>query len=382
MTSFTEIVPTANYILKKYDLCDNCLGRLFSKQLRLSSNKILGKKIRKTLNSYSKKCYICKNLLSNLKSYVNMMEDSSSGYQYSTILVGAMVKPSIVDRDDLIRSTFKLRGIDGIKTDITKELSNQFTRKNKKIVDFLDPDLTFTINFKDESCVVRSKQIYFQGRYTKSIRDISQKQKSCSNCKGKGCRVCTFHGIEQFDSIEGKISEYLFSKFGGTIAKFTWIGGEDKSSLVLGSGRPFFVKLQNPQKRNARIPQNLNLNLVQISHLKLIRELPKFPQFTSLIEIHVHSKSKIDSKNLKNLKTLSKTPAVVYEKSGKRTEKEIYNVKYRTKSDNDVIVTVHAEGGLPVKRFVESDDVVPGISSLLGNSCSCTRFDFLDVYLK
>ena len=382
MTSFTEIIPTANHILKKYDLCDYCLGRLFSKQLRLSSNNLLGKKIRKTLKSSSSKCYVCKNLLLNLKPYVNMMHDSSSKYEYSTMLVGAIIKPSIIDRDDLIRSTFKLRGIDGIKTDITKELSNQFTRKNKKMIDFLDPDLTFTVNFKNESCTVRSKYICFQGRYTKLARGISQKQKPCINCKGKGCYTCNFHGIAQFDSVEGKVSEYLFSKFGGTITKFTWIGGEDKSSLVLGGGRPFFVKLQNPQKRNMRISQNLNLNSIYISRFKIIREFPKFPSFTSLIEIHIHSKSKIESRNLKKLKIIPNTPVIIYEKSGKRTEKAIYDIKYKKKSDDGVVVTVHAEGGLPVKRFVESDDVVPGISATLGNLCHCTRFDFLDVYLK
>ena len=40
---------------------------------------------------------------------------------------------------------------------------------------------------------------------------------------------------------------------------------------------------------------------------------------------------------------------------------------------------IKAEGGLPVKRFVNSDDVSPGISQILNTSCMCQEFDFLDI---
>ncbi|MDH3192560.1 MAG: pseudouridine synthase, partial [Nitrosopumilus sp.] len=162
MTSIKEILPSAFQIIKKFDLCDNCLGRLFSKPLSSSSNKLLGKKIRKNLKIYSVKCYVCKNLLSNLTPYLKLMLESCSKYEYSSILVGAIIKPSIIDRDDYIRSKYKLRGIESVKTDITKELAKQFIRKTKKKLDYLDPEITFTINFKDESCHVRSKSISLQ----------------------------------------------------------------------------------------------------------------------------------------------------------------------------------------------------------------------------
>ncbi len=121
-----------------------------------------------------------------------------------------MIKPSIIDRDDYIRSKYKLKGIDSVKTDISKELRKSFSRKTKKIIDFLDPDVTFTVNLKDESCQMRSKSIFLSGRYIKTLRGIPQKQNSCENCFGKGCRICNFHGISEFDSIEGIISKFFF----------------------------------------------------------------------------------------------------------------------------------------------------------------------------
>ena len=58
------------------------------------------------------------------------MLDSSSHYTFKTYGVGLLIKPSIVDRDDFIRSKYKLKGIDSIKTDIAKELIKLFTKKN------------------------------------------------------------------------------------------------------------------------------------------------------------------------------------------------------------------------------------------------------------
>ncbi len=201
MSNYQQIIPIANKITKKYPLCNYCLGRLFSKQLHLSSNKLLGKKLNQ--NS-TEKCYVCKNLFDNLNHFLKLMLDKSFDYSFKTFNIGVMIKPSIVDRDDFIRSQYKLKGIDSIKTDITKEMGKLYSKNTKKTIDHLDPDITFTINFKEELCELRSKSITLSGRYVKSERGFSQKQKSCDNCFGKGCRICNFHGIVEYDeSIKG-----------------------------------------------------------------------------------------------------------------------------------------------------------------------------------
>ena len=378
MSDYQKVMPVANDIIKKYGLCDHCMGRLFSKQLGLSSNRLLGKKLNKNQRLHVK-CFICKNLFDNLEYFLKLMIESSSNYSYSSFSVGAMIKPSIVDRDDHIRSQYKLRGIDSIKTDVTKQLGKSFSRKTRKLVDHLDSEITFTINLRDDLCELRSKSITFSGRYVKTARGLPQKQKSCDNCFGKGCRSCHFHGISEFDSVEGMISKFLFAKIGGTLAKFTWIGGEDQSSLVLGSGRPFFVKIQNPNKRDLESSE-ADLDSLKLRCLHLVCESPKKPvKFNSSLSVRISTDSEIDSQNLKKLKDLPNRPVVVYENSGKRSEKKIFNVKYRKNSKNTFTLIMKAEGGLPVKRFVSGDDVVPGISNILDMRCICEEFDFLDV---
>ena len=378
MSEYTKIIPIANQILKKHELCDNCLGRLFSKKLHLSSNKLLGKKLKKNKNS-TKKCYICKNLFENLNHFLKIMFDVSSDYSFRTFSVGSILKPSVVDRDDYIRSQYKLKGIDSIKTDITKELAKAFSKKTKCTIDNRNPEFTFTVNIKDESSQIRSKSITFSGRYIKTVKGLSQKQKSCENCSGKGCRVCNFHGIAEFDSVEGIISQLLFEKIGGTVAKFTWIGGEDKSSLVLGSGRPFFVKIQNPNKRKLRLSLK-TFSSLKINKLKIVTDSPKKPlKFISSIRMKISSESVLDSKNLKKLKDLLKSPVVVYDVSGKRSEKKVFTVKYEKISQNEFSLFVKADGGLPIKRFVDGDNVSPSVSSILGIECKSNEFDFLDI---
>jgi len=85
---------------------------------------------------------------------------------------------------------------------------------------------------------------------------------------------------------------------------------------------------------------------------------------------------------MKNLRILLTAPVVVYEKSGKRSEKCISDLKYKKTSKNSFTLFIKAEGGLPVKRFVDGDDVTPGIRQIINDKCTCITFDFLEIDLK
>ena len=75
-------------------------------------------------------------------------------------------------------------------------------------------------------------------------------------------------------------------------------------------------------------------------------------------------------------------PITVYEKSGKRYEKKIFDLTYKKNSTNVFTVIISAEGGFPIKRFVIGDDVLPNISSVLDTTCMVQEFDFLDIIVK
>ncbi|MFN3653898.1 MAG: tRNA pseudouridine(54/55) synthase Pus10 [Candidatus Nitrosotenuis sp.] len=381
-TEFALVLAQSKKILKEYDLCDYCLGRLYAKKLGLASNKQLGRKIRKDIRKKNTKCYICKNVFESLTQYLAKMLEISNDYEFRTFLVGAILKPSILDRDDQIRSQFKLRGIDSVKTNITRELVKQFVKKTRKKYYPAEPDLTFTVDFKTESCGVQSRPLYVSGRYIKQIRGIPQKQKPCENCSGKGCLSCNRHGMSDFNSVEGMICKYLFERFGAQQAKITWIGGEDASSLVLGQGRPFFAKIINPMKRSPKLQKKIKSDKIIIKSLKLIKKMPVGPvQFVSKTKILVHTENPVSPNDLLRLDQLKKTTLAIYENSGKRAEKLIYDVSYKKESDNSFYLYLRADGGVPLKRLVSGENVFPNISEIISNNSKCETFDFEDIKL-
>lgn len=379
MPDYQQAAVTAGMILKEYDLCDYCLGRLFSRQMRLASDRLLGRRLKQ---GSGHGCHVCRGLFEHAGRLLDMIAETASRYSFSTFCLGAILRPSMMDRDDHIRSKYKLKGADGIKTGITRNLSKAFSKRVQKRSDCLNPDLTITLNLKDQSCAIRSKSVTMYGRYVKNARGISQKQKPCQNCFGRGCLACSLHGISGFDSVEGMISKGVFSGLGGTTAKFTWIGGEDKSSLVLGDGRPFFIRVKNPLRRDPELVA-IQSDSVSVNGLRAVARPPGRPvAFESIIRIRVLAADCVDSESLRRLKAIPKSPVVVYDKSGRRSEKKIASLLYRKNSPDCFTVTVRAEGGLPVKRFVLGDDVSPGISQTLGIPCRCDTFDFLDIQTR
>ena len=384
LEEYDKIILQSKSILKEYDLCDNCLGRFFISSAHLSSERMLGNKIRKLINSRAvTKCYICKNLFSNAVLYVKMMQNASMRYEFSTFTVGAILKQSIIERDDKLRSKFHLHGVDGIKTAVTRELGKKFARKTRTRIDHLLPDIVFTINFRTEQCDVKTKPIFLYGRYIKNKRGLPQKEESCQDCKGKGCIFCNNHGIVSFDSVEGKISQFLYEKFETNQVKFTWIGGEDKTSLVMGNGRPFFAKLLSPKKRNVRLAKKSNLDKIMIHALRKIDHIPNGSiHFKSKIKMLVSAKNNISSNRLKKLKQLVTVPIEITDSNNKQHKKTIHKVNYKKNSLQSFTVEIEADGGIPIKRFVDGFNIIPNISSLLGTQCSCEKFDINQIYLS
>jgi len=400
LEEYDKIILQSKFILKDCDLCDNCLGRFFINSTHLSSGKRLGNKIRNSINSRAvTKCYICKNLLSNADLYVKMMQNASMGYEFSTFTVGAILKQSIIERDDKLRSKFHLHGVDGIKTAVTRELGKKFVKKTKKRIDHLSPDITFTINFRTEQCNVKTKPTFLYGRYIKDKRGLPQKGESCKDCKGKGCIFCNNHGIVSFDSVEGKISQLLYEKFETKQVKFTWIGGEDKTSLVMGDGRPFFAKLLSPKKRNVRLVKKSNLGEIMVHALRTIDVIPNGSiRFKSKIKMWVSTKDNISSKKLKKLKQLVAVPIetvpIVREaldyftgSTKKQHKREIHKLKYKKISLQSFTVEIEVDGGITIKPLVDGIPflgfrIIPNITSLLGTQCSCEKFDVNQIYLS
>ena len=368
-------------ILKNYDLCEYCTGRFVSKLVGKPSSKLLGKKyLKKFGKSSDTKCYVCKNIFENLDSMLSNIFEKSCNLDFKTFNLGLILKNSFLERDDLIKSKFKIKGIENLKFAISTEMSKKISRKTKSKRIMNDPELFIQANFKDESSTIRTKPIFVYGRYNKKIRRLPQKQISCKSCNGIGCHNCNFRGLENIESIEGKISNLLIKKFEGNQVKINWIGGEDQSSLVLGNGRPFFAKILNPKKRNRVLRKSSNLEGISLLELKKILVQPKGSiSFKSKVSIIIDTEKPILLNDLKKLNILENVKIHDLSKDKKNLNKQIYQIRYKKIDKTSFRLDLFADGGIPIKFFIQSSDVTPNVSELLQNSCHCRKIDFKNI---
>ncbi|CAI9831855.1 putative tRNA pseudouridine synthase Pus10 [Nitrosopumilaceae archaeon] len=320
-------------------------------------------------------CQVCGGLFGRLPGYVGGMERAAAGYEFATFSAGCSVPAGIVERDDQVRSEFGLRGTGGIKSDVARELGRRLARRTGARQERLRPDISLVVDSESGRCQVSSRQVVISGRYVKTARGPSQRSARCAACGGAGCAACGWHGIADDGGVEWLVSRHLFSEVGGTTASFTWVGGEDGSSLVLGSGRPFFARIRGPRRRSLR-RASADLGPVRLRGLRVSGGAPAGPlRFESDAVVRVLPGGAADPAGLRALDGASVT---VHEKSGRRATKSVHSLRYRRRGRH-IEVRLRADGGLPIKRFVSGDGVVPGISQALGVPCTCERFDFEDV---
>ena len=352
---------TTNEIFKKYNLCNFCSVRLTSKK----SSKLTGK------------CFICKNIFQQIDGMVVRILENISSYEFSNFETGIIIKPSLIDKDDYIKSKFQIKGVSSIKANVNHELSKRLIRKTGSKINHINSDLIIKVNFKDDSYEIHTKPFFIYGRYIKKSRTLIQKQHNCVSCHGKGCYSCNFHGLQNFDSVEGQITKFLINKFNCLQVKINWLGGEEKSSLVLGNGRPFFAKIINPKKRKKDIRTKIKLDGIQLLELRKILLPPKIVQasFKSKIEVIVKTDHLIKDKIFTELKKL-KMPLQIHIHGKKRVIKQIYKITFKKIPKKLFKINMYADGGIPIKSFVQGSNVTPNCTSLVKSKCECMQFDF------
>ncbi|MFQ5920457.1 MAG: tRNA pseudouridine(54/55) synthase Pus10 [Nitrososphaerales archaeon] len=369
----------ASLISKDYGLCARCLSRQLSLPRR---GRTTGMKTKKYGKSNAGQCHICRGLMDSTADLLALILDSLQGYQFRTFLIGAMLPQQILEREDEVRARFKVRGRENIKSDLTRELGKLLGSTTGTVVDYLRPDVNINLDLKKREVAVRSRPIYLFGRYVKNVRGLKQKQERCGLCRGKGCGECGNTGLAGFDSVEGIILKKLVESFGCSGAKFAWVGGEDKESLVLNEGRPFFVKVVNPKARFADPGRISFEDGVRARFLKEVGSFPDRPlRFRVRVKLVVECDQNVDSASLERLRELNNASVKFIGKRKREVSKNIHELDAAKASENLLEVLMLVDSGLTIKQFVGGDGVEPNISQLLGCKATCKYFDVLDVQL-
>jgi tRNA pseudouridine synthase 10 len=353
-------------LLKQYKLCTHCLERHIG----------TGKS--------SKPCYICRGLMDSLDAIANRILAAVKGYEFETFLIGATLSTQLYEREDTMRARLKIRGRESIKNHLTRKLRMRLARLTGKKVEYTKPDIRITLTVDKENNIevqVRSRPLVLAGVYIKKSRGLPQRQNKCASCAGTGCNSCNYSGLSGYDSVEGVIAKELVQITSGQVPKFTWIGSEDQSSLVIGSGRPFYVRVFNPKKRKLKNKAIKGNGIIAM--LYVINDQPEIqPRFTVKTKIYIKCENALTKKNLKKLNSLSGS-VVSFKNKSKMAIKRIYSARIRQIDSNQFALTIIADGGLMIKQFVGGEEYMkPNISEILGDKCGCVTFDILDVQLQ
>ena len=354
-------------LLKEYQLCRHCLARQSG-----------------TSKRQAEKCYICRGMMGSLDDMAKEVLAATKPYEFETFLVGATLPTQMYEREDALRARLKIRGRESIKSQLTRELGLRLSRLTGKKVDYARPDIAINVTVDRDGAAevaVRARPLAVEGHYTKKERGLPQKQERCPMCLGKGCNLCDNSGLAGFASIEGIIAKHLMSAAKGQSPKFSWVGSEDQNSLVLGRGRPFYAKVSDPKIRRPKIKFSEAGVAAKIT--AIMDDVPDTQsRFTTKTRISARCGRDVDANDMKLLRSLAGAE-VRFENRSKMAIKKICSAQAKKTAGREFLLTIHADGGLPIKQFVGGEEYIePNVSKLLGAKCECVSFDVLAVDLQ
>lgn len=327
-------------------------------------------------------CFVCRGLTTRLDAFVKRAINSARKYDFSKFSVGMILPVGVQEREDEVRSKYRIRGRETIKVQLSKEFSKKFSKISKKKVEKLSPDLTIIVDAEHEQVWLGSKSLYVSGRYAKPA-GIAQRRSICEVCSGRGCNDCGDTGYQRVVSVEESIQTRLGPLLKSDKMKFTWIGSEDSQSTVLPPGRPFVIEVKNPVKRKvpARLLLRTRKGTVRISRLNVLRGRPtSIPAFVFKTKVTIRCDGSVQEEDLKALRRQLRNVPVQYRNNkGRLVYKRVYFVR-ASKNRGTVTAEIKLDGGLPVKRLITGDSVSPSFSELLKTPLTCQRFDILRVW--
>jgi len=398
-----KVINIAKKAITKYDLCENCLGRIFAKIGHGYTNKergvILKKQLKTKKNVYVKNCWLCNGLLKEINHFSNIIKKSLRDYDFDTFLVGSKVDEDIEDREqDLIKFT-NTKYSEPIKTELNREIGKILEENLKTKVDFEKPTIMTVVDTSFDVVYLQISSLFIYGRYKKFKRDIPQTKWSCKICYGKGCKKCDYSGKMYNTSVEEIIAEKFLEKTKGENESFHGCGREDVDVRMLGNGRPFILEVKNPKKRMLKFKElereinKINKDTIEVSNLRYSNkdDISRLKQssFNKTYRVVIKCEKTLNNEKLKKAamslcgrKIGQFTPSRVAHRRAKMIrEKYIYDCKIESVDGVMATLILEADSGTYIKELISGDEgrTEPNLSNILGIPCEVTELDVIEI---
>ena len=341
-----------------YNLCDWCLKRQFFSPIYLKGT--------------DKDCEICHGIRKQIHKICSKIIQATKEYEYQTFLIGLTLDHIFYDNEDKFRSRYKIRGKENIKTNLLREIRKNFCELSHKKIDLDFPDISVNLGIgkKFETNVsVNSSTIVLSGRYMKPKR-FNSKHLHNENSLKVNC-----------SHIENIIKKKLMNLYEPESITFWPLGKEEPESLVLGSGRPFYLSIKNSKIVSFKHEFSLRSNGLIFNIKEKLQTLPKtMPFYAMKIRTLVSCE---DNLKASVLKLVNDSGIRIVELTGTRNKnwKFIYQIKSIMRGQKKLELIILCDNSFPIRRFIDGDeDISPNLCQIIDNKCKCQLYDILDIF--
>ena len=408
------VLEDARAALATGPLCDACLGRLFAERSFGLANAERGHSLRVSLAlsddepfEPAEDCWVCEGESDRVEWWAEQAATAVRGYDFSTYQVGTKVPPLLEENDVLLREDVGLDAEAGeaLKTELNREVGKRVGDLTGAEVEFGRPDVQFTLDLSTDEVDVQVNSAFVYGRYRKLERDIPQTKWPCNDCNGTGrwqgqpCEGCDGSGYRYDESVEQLSAPVVVDAMDGESGTFHGAGREDVDALMLESGRPFVIEVDDPHVRDVdveRLEADVNAfadGKVEVEGLRLathemverVKELDASKTYRMDVEFDAPVTDDALQQALAELEGATieqETPQrVAHRRADLTRTREVYAASGDLVDDTHADIRIHGEGGLYVKELVSSDDgrTEPSLAGLLGVDSVVTALDVVDV---
>ncbi len=404
-----ELLEKAQKVLSEHDLCDHCLGRIFSRVSTGLSNQQRGESVRLGLNLQRslddqdlfvhQRCFICEDIFDNVDRYAEAVRQALSTWEYHNFLIGTRVDPLIVEREERVWSISGKETVEPIKAELNQEIGKRAEVLLGKIVEFHSPEIVALVDTRFAHVDLDVAPLFIYGRYNKYSREIPQTIWPCRQCRGKGCPRCDGTGKMYQLSVQELIGGPLLEMAQGKEHFLHGMGREDIDARMLGTGRPFVIEASEPRRRDLdlvalrdRINAEAN-GLIEVSALRPstrqeVRSVKDAaPDKAYRVTVSHHGKVNKD-KVIEVLREFNRTcisqqtpNRVKHRRADLERDKVIVMAELEEFGPESMTIFLRTQSGTYVKEFVHGDDgrTKPSLAELLQTPLEVLALDVVEI---
>ena len=414
--SFPDVLDAARALLATGPLCDHCLGRPFAERSFGLGNRERGEGLRVAVAladdadyrpGAGGDCWVCEGVFERLDEFAERAADAVADREYDTYQVGTRVPPLSEENDRLLREDAGMAPDAGepLRKELNREVGKRVGRVTGTEVDFERPHVQFLLDVDADRVEATVNSAHVYGRYRKLERDIPQTEWPCSDCRGSGrqgreeCDSCDGTGYLYPESVEQLTAPVVEEVMDGVESTFHGAGREDVDALMLGTGRPFVIEVDEPRRRDIdaeRLEGDINafadgkvevegLRPCEHTMVERVKELDATKRYRASVAFgsDVPAEALADAvAELDGATVEQYTPnRVDHRRAAKTRTRTAHEVTADREDARHATVEVHGAGGLYIKELISGDEgrTEPSLAGLVGVDATVMALDVLAV---